>query len=412
MFSICQILPVQSMKNKMTFKKLRIMFVLEHYHPYTGGAEVLFKNLCESLVASGHEIEVVTSSLPDTKRSEILNGVKITRIGVPSFMRRYFFSFFAIAYVLKHSKNYDILNTTTYNASLPTILGSVFNNKPSVITVHEILGENWAIWDGLNPISAKIHQLIEWIIVKLNFTSYVCVSNSTKRNLMKYGISDKKISVIYNGIDYDFFDPKINETQGKKIRFDLGLNDKFVYLFYGRPGGSKGFEYVLDSVSRISRRIPDSKFVAILGKRPEKRYAEFKRKIETHKFKDNIVLMEPKKYSELPKYLMIADCIVIPSLTEGFGYCVTEAAALGKPIIASNTSSIPEVISGKYILVPPMNHRAIARAVVDMHNGRYKKTKLKKFLWSDNSASYEKLYYELLSENDSKNTTKNNRNKN
>jgi multimeric flavodoxin WrbA len=48
---------------------MKILFVLEHYYPHTGGVEILFKNLCEGLVKKGHEVEVITTRLANTKKT-------------------------------------------------------------------------------------------------------------------------------------------------------------------------------------------------------------------------------------------------------------------------------------------------------------------------------------------------------
>jgi len=55
---------------------MKVLFVLEYYSPHIGGAEVLFKNLCEGLTGKGHDVAVVTLRLPGTQAFEITNGVK------------------------------------------------------------------------------------------------------------------------------------------------------------------------------------------------------------------------------------------------------------------------------------------------------------------------------------------------
>ncbi|MFP4401279.1 MAG: glycosyltransferase family 4 protein [Candidatus Woesearchaeota archaeon] len=379
---------------------MKILFILEHYHPHTGGVEVLFKNICEGMAKKGHVVEVVTTRLENTKKQETIDGVKITRINTPPFMRRYWFTFLAIPYVTKNAGKYDILHTTTYNGAFPAKVASMASKTPSIITVHEIIGKDWGTLGGLGFFSAKIHQFLEWLIVKLNFDKYICVSNSTKKNLLEYRVPKDKADVIYNGVSYDIFDGKKYLSEAKDIRRELerlsGKKRRFIYLFYGRPGISKGFEYVLNAVSGISKKIPDPLFVAILGKRPEKRRRMFEEMIEKHPYKDDILLIDPVEYKELPHYLKSADCIVVPSLTEGFGYCVAESTALGVPVVATDTTSIPEVISGKFKMVRPKSSFRIAKAVVDVYHGRYEKTPLKRFGWDGCVKGYENLYDEMI----------------
>jgi len=109
-----------------------------------------------------------------------------------------------------------------------------------------------------------------------------------------------------------------------------------------------------------------------------------------------IRILDSVPRNELPNYIKMADCVVVPSLTEGFGFAVAESCAMGKVVVASDTKSIPEVISGEYVLVKPKNPKDIARGVIDAHKMKVTKTKLKRFLWSDSINAYQKIYEELI----------------
>jgi len=390
----------------MVKKKLKIIFVLENYFPHVGGVEILFKNITEGLVVQGHNITVITHRFKNTKKYEVVNGVKIHRVSVPSFASRYFFTFACIPLLLKLSKNTDIIHTTTYNGAPPSSLVAKVRNIPSVITIHEVIGQNWTKLLEMSWLSGKIHEIIEKLIVNLPFSAYVGVSNSTVKNFQKANKNKKGITV-YNGMDYEFWNSKnIKSNEVLKIKKELRIKEnQFTYLFYGRPGPSKGFEYLLKSVKLIKKAIPNSKLVAILSKDKayEKRYNNILKYIEKNELQDHVLIHNPVNYNNLPKYLMASDCVVIPSLTEGFGFTTTESCALGRPVVASNTTSIPEVISGKYILVNPANSKSIANGIIDIYTKKYNKTKIKKFLWKDCIKGYEKIYYSIIKSKKNKN---------
>ena len=367
---------------------MNVLFVLENYMPHIGGVEVVFKNLAESLAKQGHNINIVTHRLKNTKEFEIINGVKIHRINC--FHSRYWFTFLSIPKVLKLAKKADIVHTTTYNGAFPARIAAKLLKKPSVITIHEVLGKNWNL--GFNPASAKLHQLLEWLILKLKFDVFVCVSSSTKKNLEKYKI--KNSVVIYNGVDYDFFDQKKYDN---RVRKKLSLAG-FVYLFYGRPGISKGLENLIKAVPLISKKIPNSKLLAIISKDKayQKRYNHILNLVKKLNIQKNIIIHDPVKFKELPYFIMAADCVVVPSLTEGFGFAAAEPCAMQKPVVASNVDSLPEIVSGKYVLVKP-TPEAIAIGVEMVKNKKYMKTKLKKFTMQENINNYLKVYKKLLS---------------
>jgi glycosyltransferase involved in cell wall biosynthesis len=92
----------------------------------------------------------------------------------------------------------------------------------------------------------------------------------------------------------------------------------------------------------------------------------------------------------------LADCVIIPSLAEGFGFSAAEACAMNKPVVVSNTTSLPEVVSGKYVLVKPKNHEAIAKGIEMVYNNKTLNKTLKKFLLKDNINNYLKIYKEFL----------------
>jgi len=92
----------------------------------------------------------------------------------------------------------------------------------------------------------------------------------------------------------------------------------------------------------------------------------------------------------------MVNCVIVPSLTEGFGFTAAESCAMNKIVVASNTTSLPEVVSGKYTLVEPGNSEAIANGIIDAYNNKYKKSKKKFFLIRDNINNYEDIYTKIL----------------
>jgi glycosyltransferase involved in cell wall biosynthesis len=71
---------------------------------------------------------------------------------------------------------------------------------------------------------------------------------------------------------------------------------------------------------------------------------------------------------DLPLLYSGASAFVFPSLHEGFGLPLVEAMACGVPIVASNVSSIPEVVLDAGLLVPPQAPEAFADAIFRVTN--------------------------------------------
>lgn len=373
---------------------MRILFICENYLPHIGGVEIVFKNLAEGLVKKGHQVSLITHRLKGTKKKEEINGVKIFR--VPSFFSRYLFTFFSIPLVIKLAGKHELIQTTTFNGAFPAWLGGKLRRKPAVITVHEVWAGKWDKLTEMRGIKAKFHDWLERLIYFLKFDRYICVSESTKRQLSELGVKEGRLKLVYNGVDYEHWEPR--RYDGKKIREELGLEKNFVYLFYGRPGISKGLEYLIKAVPLIAKEIPRAKLLAIISKDKAylKRYKYIFELIRKLKVEDKVKILNPVSYKELPGYVKAADCVVVPSLAEGFGFTAAESCAMGKPVVASRTTSLPEVVSGKYVLVEARRAEEIAKGVKLVFKKRFVKSKLKRFESEDNIGSYIKAYEELL----------------
>jgi len=373
---------------------MKIVFVLENYLPHIGGVEIVFKELAESL-AKNHDIHIITHRLKATKKYEMLNGVHVHRISVPSFLSRYFFTFLALPRILRIAKDADIIHTTTYNGAPPARWASILLKKPSVITVHEALGNKWKTLGTMGNLSAVIHEFLEKRVLKLKFQKFVCVSRSTMKDLMH--INPKAdANVVYNGIDVNFWDPK--KYSGISIRQRLHLKAKFICLFYGRPGITKGLEYLLQAFPTVVDQIPEAVLVCILSKDEtyKGRYSEVRSLIKNLKIEDKIIILDPVPRSVLPNYIKMADCVVIPSLTEGFGFTTVESCMMQTPVVVSDTTSLPEVVFGNHVLVKPRNPKSIVEGIVRVFQNKTDFTPKKNFSIKKNVEGYLKVYEGLL----------------
>jgi glycosyltransferase involved in cell wall biosynthesis len=340
--------------------------------------ETFYKNLCEGLVKKGHTVIVVTSSQTGHNIEEVINGVIVQRVSCPN---RYWFTFLSFYDVLMWGKSVDVIATTTYNGAPPAWLASRLLNKPCVITVLEILGDNWSKM-GMSKFSASFHKFLENVIIGLKFDKYIGISKSTVRQIEKAGQSAE---VIYLGVDYGHFDP----SKYTSIKEYTG----YTYLYFGRAGSTKGLEDLIMACEIVSSALPKSKLMLILSEGVERKKIEVM--VKKWKLEGNIIIKESVPYSELPAYILGANCVVIPSLSEGFGLSCAEACAMGVPVVANDVDSLPEVVSGKFRL-STMNHSnryyPLATNIIKALNGVYAETPLKKFEWKECVDKYEELF--------------------
>ncbi len=377
---------------------MKILFICENYVPHYGGAEVVFKNLAERYTATQHTSTVLTHQLKDTEKKEIINNVQIHRI--PSFHSRYLFTFLSIPKAIQLAKQHDIIQTTTFNGAFPAWLAAKLTHKPVALTVHEVWINQWQDITGFGKLKSTIHNLLEHCIYLLPFDHYICVSNATKSNLLKHKprIDQTKITTIYNGLDYKFWNPKtISEKDTTQLKEKHNLKDKYVCLAYGRPGPSKGFEYLIQAFPKIKQEIPNAHLMLLLGsvdKYPQK-YHQLLTLINQHSLQNHSTILTSVPHQELKSYLKTANCIIVPSVAEGFGYTAIEANTLGIPTLISNAGSLPEVISGKYHMFESKNVLDLAEKVVLISKNKHWQKPLKQFNWDDSVEKYLKIYNNL-----------------
>lgn len=376
---------------------MKILFICENYHPHKGGAEVLFKNLAEGLVKEGNEVSVITHLLPNTAKQEIINGVKISRIF--SFGSRYVFSFFSIPRAIIGTRKYDIIQTTTFNAAFPAWIAARICRKPAVLTVHEVWAGKWKEITKLSWLSCALHNFLERLIYLLPFGQYICVSEATKIDLLKIGIPPEKAITIYNGFDYSFWNPKqFKQKDAHNFRVQHKLQDKFVFFSWGRPGPSKGFEYAIKAMPDIIKDVPDAVLMLMFGsvEKYKKKYQELMELIKDRNLPDHITVIPSLPHEQLGIALKAADAIIIPSISEGFGYTTLEAVAMKKCLIISNAGSLPEVVSGKFQIFESKNSKDLAAKAIKMVKKDYVQKKERKFAWEECVREYNKIYSRLI----------------
>ena len=130
----------------------------------------------------------------------------------------------------------------------------------------------------------------------------------------------------------------------------------------------------------------------------KKRFLKQVRKYSLEKF---IKVMKSVKREELLKCIQEADYIVVPSITEGFGFSAAEACALGRPLIHSNAGSLPEIAYGKVLSFQNQNVDDLAdclyKVIIDGEKA-FQDVPKKSFTKKEMIESLSKIYCQLLND--------------
>lgn len=354
---------------------MKILFILDHFHPYIGGWETLFYELTIGLAKQWNQITVITShydsKLPQLER---IKWVSIIRV----WTNRINFQRYAITAAIKEIKQwaYDIIHGSTYFSIIPTWTISKRSWIKSVLTVHEVY---WKLWYQFVGRMGWINYFYEWIsLTLLSFDHYICVSNYTK-NCMRvmYGIPDNKLHTVYNGIDYNFWDPStITQQEIDNLRNTYNIKDTYVWLYFGRMGIAKWMDDVLKAIPYIIQQIPNYKQIFITPKKQSTRILwvkntfsvqEVEQYISQNHLEEHIIWIESLPKEVLRIRIKTVDVVILPSRAEGFGFAVSEVCALWTNLITTNVASIPEVVYGTVNFTEPANPQDIGQKVIDFH---------------------------------------------
>lgn len=362
---------------------MRILFVLEHYHPYIGGAEFLFTQLTRQLVKNGFQVTVITTRHDQSlAAAETLDDVRILRVRCHN---RYLFTLFSLPHILKETRTSDLIHTTTYNAAFPAWLVGKILRKPVVVTFHEVWGKLWWQLPFISKWQKLGYYLYEQLVLKLSFHQYIAVSNYTKNCLEQAGVLPNRVKVIYNGLDEATFLP-----------YQFRPPPTFTYTFFGRLGISKGLDLLLPAAQQFYAKYPKSRLQLIIPQYPKSMFRKIQQLIQKLKIDDHVIILHDLPRVELYQTLCHSSCVVIPSYSEGFCFAAAEAVALGVPVITSQKGALKEVVSGPFLEFIPFTVNGLVSALIKAAEEQWQEIPRRFFPIDKTINNYMDLYGKFL----------------
>ena len=226
----------------------------------------------------------------------------------------------------------DLFVSTYYTTPLVT---------PSVFMAYDMIPEMTGADLDSSPMWRHKHDAIRWA------SAYLAISDSSRRDLVRVfpEISPESVTVAHCGLDPDF-QPASSE-QIEQFRTTYGIQQPY-FLVVGDRLGWRGYKNTIQFFKAFAQ-LPNQQEYAIVA-------ASFKTVLEPelapYTVDTNLYLL-PLSDAELKVAYSGAIALVYPSKYEGFGLPVLEAMACGCPVIACNTSSIPEVGGEAVLYIEP-----------------------------------------------------------
>jgi glycosyltransferase involved in cell wall biosynthesis len=276
----------------------------------------------------------------------------------------------------------------------------VFLKLPYIITVHDLTRyfdlKGYATFIHRPNFRDKRYLSLDYRGVK-KAARVIAVSQTTKQYLVQHlRIPGQYISVVYEGIDHQVFQPV------KHRLFD------FPYLlFVGSEHPQKNFAGLLEAFSRLKREGKFEKLKLVKVGKAGGSEAEFRKQsleiIGKLRLREEVIFTDYVAQEDLPAYYSAAECLILPSFYEGFGFPPLEAMACGCPVIISNRPSLPEIAGEAAMQVDPNNIGEIAATLYEvLANRELRKTLINKglqrsaeFTWKRTAEQTLQVYHEV-----------------
>jgi glycosyltransferase involved in cell wall biosynthesis len=241
----------------------------------------------------------------------------------------------------------------------------LITKAPFVLTVHDLLDYMYRARTS-NGMRRSIHSYMTRQVMH-HAARIFAVSKFTKRDVARYfNVSPDKIEVVYNALDESFMRGHSTEAEQAMIRGRYQVDSPFL-LYTGRISPHKNVARIIEAFSALKAELakegtyPDLKLIIIgdeVSKNPDIRRAVIRSGMQ-----HEVRFLGYVSIDVLRIFFDMAKVFVFPSLYEGFGLPPLEAMAHGTPVVASNTSALPEVVGNAAMMVNPENVFEISRAL-------------------------------------------------
>ncbi len=231
-------------------------------------------------------------------------------------------------------KKYDVLHIPSYRR-IPLL-----KRTKVVATVHDLAAFSV---DGKYDRARMFfnREIVPSMIRKADHV--IAVSHATKDDLVRLvGYPEKKISVIYSGIDHDLFHPTPKDEARRKLAQVHGLEKPFFTYVSRLEHPAKNHVRLIEAFERFKLENDSAHQLVFAGADWHGADAIRTRAAESP-VKDDIVFLGFVPLHILPLLYSGCDLMVYPSLFEGFGFPIVEALACGAPVACSATSSMKEI---------------------------------------------------------------------
>lgn len=274
---------------------MKILYMVFHFPPISGGGVVVIVELANKLAQLGHDVTILTPDIewdgekyePEMNKKIIIHKVKTpSKSNLKIAARRCFKNMKNAGVELGEQNKYDFIFSIFHPFHMVPRAAVACANElkiPIIIKVDDAIYQKTS---GFKNIQRKIEKIYN--SKTLQGGSRILVSNEYTKEVIKnyYHVKNEKISIITNGTELNNF-------------YKIKSNSKQI-VFSGAMYNHRGIDILLESVTDVIKKIPKAKFM-LLGDGPE--MPRLNELINKLKLTENVILKGWVDRKEIPKYL-------------------------------------------------------------------------------------------------------------
>lgn len=272
----------------------------------------------------------------------------------------------------------------------------VLDPATTIVTVHDLIP--LLAWRGQIPGMIYSHRprLAEYSYRFLRKARYiVTISENTRKDVINYGrCCPEKVKVVYYGIDERFTQCRQAASELRK-QFNLPSAETNLVLITGNEAYKNHRTCLAVLGQLVGRHGLRAKLVRVGKPCPE-----WDVLVVRSGLRDSVVEIGPIPHARMPDLYSSVDCLLFPSLYEGFGWPPLEAMACGVPVVTSNVASLPEVVGDAALIRDPLDVDGLAADVAELLTfpGRRREMvergldRARRFSWRAHASALNELY--------------------
>ena len=356
-----------------------------------GGAEAVILNLCENIGSMDKtKVDIICcsknkNSVKKTPYGELINFNQTFK-GIDSFstiINKIVYNLKLNDYIKKNHNKYDIIHFHGDNG-----FSSILNQLNIITTFHGFSYDKYKKFNFIKRLITYYGSSV-YEFNNLKSKEIVAVSNHVKKQISKY--TNKKINVIYNGINTKLYKPA-SLLEKNEIRKRFGIKNEKIVLCFGHDSYRKGLD--------ISIKILDD-----LNMRNVKLYVLGIDKKDANIDKENVVFLGKIFGDKKIEIMKISDAFIAPSRYEGFSVAVLEAMSCGIPTIISNNTNVGEIIkNNEAIVINSLDYKKysfylkkiLSDNKLKLKMSRYSRRLMLKYDWNVIAKKYQAVYKKML----------------